>query len=109
VEAWVEAGRIKRVRAQDQVRGGGERCRLQRELHGAASTKPAPATSGSPKGNSVCCKICLTRANGRLGFACSMSATTPATLGAAAEVPKKASKSGTVVLMSSMPEIATGL
>ena len=36
----------------------------------AASTKPAPATSASPKGNAVCCKICLTRANVRLGFAC---------------------------------------
>jgi len=83
---------------------------LHRELDGSRGVdQPAPATSGSPNGNAVCCKICLTRAKVRLGFACSISATTPATLGAAAEVPKKGSKFGTVVLMLSMPETATGL
>jgi len=81
----------------------------------AASTKPAPAMFLSPKGNDVCCNICLTRANVRLGFACSMSAATPATLGAAAEVPKKGANDvsggggSTVVAMLSMPETASGL
>jgi len=39
----VEAGRIKSVRAQDQVRGGGECCRLHRELHSARGVDQARA------------------------------------------------------------------
>src|SRR5207244_1241312 len=41
VEVLVEAGRIKSVRAQDQVRGGGECCRLRRELHGGRGVDQA--------------------------------------------------------------------
>src|SRR5262249_46735844 len=43
VEAWVEAGRIKSGRAQDQVRGGGECCRLHRELYGGRGVDQARA------------------------------------------------------------------
>src|SRR5262249_37167623 len=43
IEVLVEAGRIKSGRAQDQVRAGGECCRLQRELYGGRGVDQARA------------------------------------------------------------------
>src|SRR4051812_34365978 len=78
----------------------------------AAFTSPAPATSGESEREEdaeswTMVLICI---GVREGFACNISAMTPATLGAAADVPKKSLRPlGIVVLISSVPETATGL